>query len=208
MGNGQSELAEVLAGLIAPTRGKIVIDGRVFAKLTPEQSRRAGIAHIPENTYRHGLIADMSIAENTFLGRCNAPGQRHGALLKPGQVREAASSLVGRYGITPTNPDTLARELSGGNQQKVVVARELSWVPSIVIAAYPTRGLDLVTRRFLHDEFLKLRRKGVAVLLISADLDEVLMLSDRVLVFYGGRARGPFNLEELDRHRLGQLMTG
>jgi len=208
VGNGQSELAEVLAGLAVPTRGKIVIDGRIFTRLSPEQSRQAGIAHIPENTCEHGLIADMSITENVFLGRCNAPGQTHGVLVEPEQVRETASGLVGRYGITPADPDTFVRELSGGNQQKVVVARELSWVPSVVIAAYPTRGLDLGTRRFLHGEFLKLRRKGAAVLLISADLDEVLTLSDRVIVFYGGEARGPFDVGELTERRLGLLMTG
>jgi len=208
VGNGQSELAEVLAGLAAPTKGKVVVDGQVFARLSPEQSRQVGIAHIPENTSRHGLVADMSIAENTFLGRCHAPGQRHGALLEPDKIREAALRLVSRYGITPADPGTPVRELSGGNQQKVVVAKELSWVPSVVVAAYPTRGLDLGTRRFLHEEFLKLRRKGAAVLLISADLDEVLTLSDRVMVFYEGEARGPFDVRELDRHRLGQLMTG
>jgi len=167
-----------------------------------------GIAHIAESTQEHALIAEMSMAENTFLGRCNAPGQHCGVLLKLDEVMRAASSLASRYAIRPSDPDTPVRELSGGNQQKVVVARELSWVPSIVVAAYPTRGLDLGTRLFLHNEFLRLRRKGVAVLLISADLEEVLTLSDRVLVFYAGETRGPFRLDELSEKRLGLLMTG
>jgi len=208
VGNGQSELAEVLAGLVAPTSGRIIVGGRVFTKLTPALARQAGIAHIPENTREHALVEEMSIAENMFLGRCNAPGSGRGRLLKPKQVKETASRLVSRYEVKPSNPDTPLRELSGGNQQKVVVARELSWVPSIVVAAYPTRGLDLGTRLFLHDEFLRLRRKGVAVLLISADLEEVLTLSDRVIVFHAGETRGPFKLGELDERRLGLLMTG
>jgi len=208
VGNGQSELAEVLAGLVAPTSGRIVIDDRVFTKLTPAMARRAGIAHIPENTRENALVEEMSVTENTLLGRCHAPGLHRGALLKLKQVKETTARLVNRYEVRPSNPDTPVRELSGGNQQKVVVARELSWVPSIVVAAYPTRGLDLGTRLFLHDEFLRLRRKGAAVLLISADLEEVLTLSDRVIVFHAGETRGPFGPGELDERRLGLLMTG
>ena len=208
VGNGQSELAEVLAGFVTPTSGKIVIDGVAFTRLSPAQARRAGIAHIPENTRERALVADMTVAENAFLGRCKAPGQYCRALLKPNEFRETTSLLIRRYGIRPPNPDAPVRDLSGGNQQKVVVARELSWVPSIIVAAYPTRGLDLGTRLFLHEQFLKLRRKGAAVLLISADLEEVLELSDRVLVFYAGETRGPFDLKELDEQRLGLLMTG
>ncbi|MCK5557760.1 MAG: ABC transporter ATP-binding protein, partial [Candidatus Hydrogenedentes bacterium] len=161
-----------------------------------------------ENTRERALVADMTVAENAFLGRCKAPGQYCRALLKPNEFRETTSLLIRRYGIRPPNPDAPVRDLSGGNQQKVVVARELSWVPSIIVAAYPTRGLDLGTRLFLHEQFLKLRRKGAAVLLISADLEEVLELSDRVLVFYAGETRGPFDLKELDEQRLGLLMTG
>lgn len=208
VGNGQSELAEVLGGLIAPTSGRIMIDGRIFTKLTPALARQAGIAHIPENTREHALVEDMSIAENAFLGTCRAPRKHRGALMNLKQVRETASRLVSRYEIRPSNPDAPLRELSGGNQQKVVIARELSWMPSIVVAAYPTRGLDLGTRLFLHDEFLRLRRKGAAVLLISADLEEVLKLSDRVLVFYAGETQGPFGLDGLTENRLGLLMTG
>ena len=208
VGNGQSELAEVMAGLVAPTSGRIMIDGRVFTRLTPALARQAGIAHIPENTREHALVEEMSIAENTWLGTCKVPRRHRRAMMNLSQVRETASRLVSRYEVKPSNPDTPLRELSGGNQQKVVVARELSWVPSTVIAAYPTRGLDLRTRLFLHDEFLRLRRKGAAVLLISADLEEVLALSDRVIVFHAGEMRGPFGLEELDERRLGLLMTG
>ena len=128
--------------------------------------------------------------------------------MNPKEVKSITSVLLSRYGIRPSDPDALVRELSGGNQQKVVVARELSWVPNIVIAAYPTHGLDLGTRLFVRGEFLRLRRKGAAVLLISADLEEVLTLSDRVLVFYAGETRGPFELEGLTEKCLGLPMTG
>jgi len=208
VGNGQSELADVLGGFVAPTSGKIVIDGAVFARLSPAQARRAGVAHIPENTRERALVPGMTVAENAFLGRCEAPGQFCRALLKPKELKERASLLIRRYDIRPPNPDAPVRNLSGGNQQKVVLARELSWVPSILVAAYPTRGLDLGTRLLLHERFLRLRRQGAAVLLISTDLEEVLELSDRVLVFYAGQTRGPFDMKELDQQRLGLLMTG
>ncbi len=207
-GNGQSELAEVLAGLAVPTSGKVIINGTAFARLSPAQARRAGIAHIPENTRERALVPEMTVAENAFLGRCEAPGQHCPALLRSKELKDTASLLIRRYNIKPPNPNAPVGDLSGGNQQKVVLARELSWVPSIVVAAYPTRGLDLRTRLFLHEQFLRLRRKGAAVLLISADLPEVLELSDRVLVFYAGETRGPFDLKELDERRLGLLMTG
>jgi simple sugar transport system ATP-binding protein len=208
VGNGQRELAEVLAGFAAPTSGKIIIDDAVFKRLSPSQARQAGLAHIPENTRERALVPEMTVAENAFLGRCEAPGQYCSALLRPKELRDTASLLMRRYGIRPSNPSAPVRDLSGGNQQKVVLARELSWVPSIVVAAYPTRGLDLGTRLFLHEQLLRLRRKGAAVLLISADLEEVLKLSDRVIVFYAGETRGPFDLRELDEQRLGLLMTG
>ena len=208
IGNGQTELADVLGGSVVPTSGKIVIDGTVFTGLTPALARRMGIAHIPENTREYALIGEMTVSENTFLGQYKAPGQYHRRLLTPNELNQKTAALIRRYGVNPPNPDLPVRELSGGNQQKVVVARELSWMPSILVASYPTRGLDLATRTLLHDEFLRLRRRGVAILLISADLEEVLTLSDRVIVFYAGEVRGPFEPNQLDQQRLGLLMTG
>jgi simple sugar transport system ATP-binding protein len=204
-GNGQTELVEALAGLRGAT-GRIVLAGRDLAGCSVRERGDAGVSHIPEDRHERGLILDYSVAENLILG------QQHrftrGVTLDTARIAEHARQLIAAYDIRPADPELAARALSGGNQQKVVVAREMARDFKLLLAAQPTRGVDVGAIEFIHARLREARDRGKAVLLVSADLAEVLALADRVAVMYGGRFVAVLPRSEATPDTLGPYMTG
>lgn len=203
-GNGQSELVEATAGLRRTTEGSITI-GR--ASSDPSTVRPA-VAHIPEDRLRRGLILEFSIAENLLLGR--QAENRYGNLLhlKKDAIGKEASEMIKTYDVRPPSAELIARRLSGGNQQKVIIARELSKHASLIIANQPTRGLDISAIEFVHAQLMAQRNAGKAILLVSSDLEELLALCDRIAVMFGGEIVGLFSAKETSERELGFYMTG
>ncbi len=211
-GNGQTELVEVLTGLRKAEQGHIYVEYRDVTNLLPQQVRANGVAHIPEDRHRRGLVLDYTVAQNIVLGIHYQPPyvKRLGffdAINFP-PITEKAERLIKEFDIRPTEHDNLARHLSGGNQQKVIVARELDQNPCLIIAAQPTRGVDVGSIEFIHQRLVQARDQNKAVLLISADLDEILSLSDRIAVIYDGKIVGMLQPHEASEERLGLMMTG
>ncbi len=207
-GNGQRELLEALVGLRLACRGDVVLDGKVITHLKDRQRRECGLAIIPEDRSHEGLSRPSSILENLIATRYYAnPFSRYG-ILNFGAMRQLARRLIGQFDIRAPGEDTPISTLSGGNAQKVVIARELADQPRVLIGAQPTRGLDVAAAHFVHQELLRLRDAGTALLLVSADLDELLALSDRFMVIFEGRLIGEMTAEEATRERLGMLMGG
>ncbi|HEY8284070.1 MAG TPA: ABC transporter ATP-binding protein [Chloroflexota bacterium] len=207
-GNGQSELVDVLTGLRHATGGTVTLHGQAVTNATPRRLRDLGLAAIPEDRHARGLILDYSVANNLVLGSQDSPAVTGGWLLNPWRILDRARRLIGQFDIRGAVPATRARSLSGGNQQKVVLAREIDCRPRFLIAAQPTRGLDIGAIQFVHQQLLAERDKGVGILLVSAELDEILALSDRIAVLYEGHIPGTFTAEEATEERLGILMTG
>ena len=207
-GNGQSELMEVLAGTRPPTGGRVLLEGRDITTYDARGERDAGVAFIPEDRRGTGLVLAFSIAENTILGRERATAfSWHAFVLRLIAIRDWARKLVKEFDIRTPSVDTASRNLSGGNQQKVIVAREMGSKPKVLLAAQPTRGVDIGAIEFIHRRIVQERDEGAAVVLVSAELDEIRSLSDRIAVMYEGRIvsfEGPDTPEE----RLGLLMTG
>jgi simple sugar transport system ATP-binding protein len=208
-GNGQQELAEVVVGLRAPSVGRVLLDGMDVTGQALAERARMGIAHVPNDRRREGLVGTMSVAENFALKRHAAAPFSHGGLVAWGKVRETARDLVARFDVRTSSIDTPVGTLSGGNQQKVILARELALsVPRLVVAMNPVRGLDVAAAHFVYEQLLAVRGRGGAVLLISSELDELLALCDRIGVLYGGRV----TLSEFPREgaatEIGRMMTG
>jgi simple sugar transport system ATP-binding protein len=207
-GNGQTELYEVLVGLRAPTRGRILLAGRDVTHLSTQQRLALGFAHIPPDRIRMGLVGEMSIRENLILGRHRDPKFAGSVFLKTGEIDRQTLDLVRNFRIEPSDPAMRADLLSGGNQQKTVAARELSRDPEFVVASQPTRGLDIGASRLIHELLLRLAEDGKGVLLISADLSEIMMLSDRIGVMYRGSLGGVVERSAASEENLGLLMAG
>ena len=206
-GNGQTELIDALTGLRKPTSGSVRIGGRDLTSATAHEHLEAGLGHIPEDRQRRGLVLDFSLAENLLLHDYDkAPFSKFG-WLSPGRVLERARSLLGEFDVRGGGPRTLASALSGGNQQKVVVAREVSRDPRVLIAAQPTRGLDVGAIEFVHKRLVAERDEGRAILLVSLELEEIVSLSDRILVIYEGRIVGEYG-PDVSEEELGIAMTG
>ncbi len=207
-GNGQSELMEVLAGTRRVTAGRVLLGDRDITTYDARTERDAGVAFIPEDRRGAGLVLSFSIAENSILGRERSPKFAWNELiLKLFAIREWARRLVKEFDVRTPSIDVAARNLSGGNQQKVIVAREIGSDPKVLLAAQPTRGVDIGAIEFIHRRIVKERDDGAAVLLVSAELDEVRSLSDRIAVMYEGRIVS-FESPETPEERLGLLMTG
>src|SRR6266853_1477184 len=207
-GNGQSELVEVLAGTRTATGGKVWLADKDVTAFDARTERHAGIAHIPEDRRGAGLVLNYSIAENMILGRQrDEPFTWHHLVLLLDAIRSWATRLVKEFDIRTPSIETPARSLSGGNQQKIIVAREMASNPKVLLAAQPTRGVDIGAIEFIHRRLVKERDDGAAILLVSAELDEVRSLSDRIAVMYEGRIVS-FEPAETDEARLGLLMTG
>jgi general nucleoside transport system ATP-binding protein len=204
-GNGQTELIEAIAGL-RPATGAITLAGLDLMPLDVRRRGDAGLSHIPEDRHERALVLDYSVAENLILG------QQHrftrGAALDASRILQHARSLISHYDIRPPDPSLPARTLSGGNQQKIVVAREMARDFKVLLAAQPTRGVDVGAIEFIHARLREARDQGKAVLLVSADLAEVLALSDRVAVMYGGRIVALLPRSDASPETLGPYMTG
>jgi general nucleoside transport system ATP-binding protein len=207
-GNGQAELAGIVAGMHRPTRGAVFVDGAEVTDGGVAARRAAGLAHIPADRGTTGLVADMTIAENLALRAFDEPPLRRGPWLDAGAMETLARERIALFGIRAPGPGTAARTLSGGNQQKIVLARELGSRPAVLVAEQPTRGLDPGATRFVIDQVLAMRDAGGAVLYISTELEEALLVADRIGVMYRGRLVGLGQREDVDLSRLGLMMAG
>jgi len=208
-GNGQSELVEALTGLRRATQGEATINGTSILDKDPRQIYRLGVAHVPEDRWRLGLVLPFTLAENAILGvqRWN---EFRGPLsfLRWRRINQHVRKLMDRFSIQATGPNAPAKSLSGGNQQKLIVGRELAKDPAIIIASQPTRGLDIGAAEYIRNLLLDMRANGRAILLVSADLDEVLALSDRIAIMYEGRFMRECTPGEFSRQKIGLLMGG
>ena len=208
-GNGQTELSEALTGLRHPTGGKVTIEGKDLTGKPPRIITEAGLGHIPEDRQRHGLVLSYSIADNMALcDYYHAPFSSRG-VIQPKALDENSRKLIKAFDVRTPSPFVSAGKLSGGNQQKVIVGRELSRSNvKLVIANQPTRGLDVGSIEYIHSEIIKMRDRGVAVLLISAELDEIMALSDRIAVMYRGQIVAVVDAKKTTREQLGLWMAG
>jgi general nucleoside transport system ATP-binding protein len=208
-GNGQTELVEVLTGLRAATGGSATIDGTPLLTGDPRAAREAGIAHIPEDRQTNGAALSASINDNLIVDRYyKAPYDRNG-LLQPAAIAKNTEALIRRFNILTSNGENPLQSLSGGNMQKVIVAREFSAQPRLLIAAQPTRGVDVGAIEFIHQQLIDKRSEGLPILLVSADLQEVLKLSDRLLVMYNGHVVALFpDPSSIEEEELGLYMLG
>jgi simple sugar transport system ATP-binding protein len=208
-GNGQTELVEALMGLRKTSRGRITLIGGEITGDSPDQRIRSGVSHIPEDRHKRGLVPDFTVMENLILGSHYQPEfTKWRVALDLDQARSHAKELVADYGISTPSVGTPASHLSGGTQQRVIVAREFSRSPKLIIAAQPTRGLDVGATEYVRRKLLEMRDKGSAILLVSADLDEIWALSDRIAVIYEGKIVAVKDPEETDEQELGLLMAG
>ena len=207
-GNGQTELIEAIVGLRKPTAGTIRLKDVDITHANARKSIEAGLSHIPEDRHRRGLVLQFNLAENLVLGDHRVPPYAKAGIMKPRVITEMARTRIEDYDIRTPSESVLAGNLSGGNQQKVVVAREIGRNPDMLIAAQPTRGLDVGAIEFVHRQILAERANGKAVLLVSLELEEVLSLADRILVMYEGRVVHEFGPGEADAETLGYYMTG
>ncbi len=207
-GNGQAELVEAIMGMRPRSTGEITLHGRDLSTRTTRERRESGIGYIPEDRHRHGLLLDSPLWENRVLGhQSREPSVRHG-LVDRKAARADTERIIAQYDVRTPGPDALARALSGGNQQKLIVGREMSGDPVLLIAAHPTRGVDVGAQAAIWTHIKNARREGLAVLLISADLDELIGLSDRIEVILRGRFVGSFDPGDVTPERLGSAMTG
>jgi ABC-type uncharacterized transport system ATPase subunit len=206
-GNGQSELVDALTGLRRPTSGQVLVGDKDVTGHGARAAFDAGEGHIPEDRQRRGLVLDFSLAENIALHDYRAEPDSKFGWLFPGRLLSRAARLLKEFDVRGGQPQTPALSLSGGNQQKVVIAREVARDPRVLIAAQPTRGLDVGAIEFVHKRLVEERDEGKAVLLVSLELDEILSLSDRILVIYEGRIVAEYGPEVSDE-QLGIAMTG
>ena len=207
-GNGQTELIEVLAGLKRPTSGSVIMEGKNITSLGPRARKCLGVAHIPEDRHRRGLLLDFDLAENSILGLHRDRPVSGAVLLNRQFITQRAERLVRDYDVRPPNTELAARGFSGGNQQKLIVGREFDSKPKLILAAQPTRGVDIGAIEFIHRKIIELRDAGAAVVLVSAELDEVLSLGDRVIVIYEGRLVGEVDPRTVTEEEIGLMMTG
>ena len=207
-GNGQTELAEALTGLRPIESGRFTLDGQDLTGKTPRLITASGLANIPEDRQRHGLVLSYSITDNLVLCDYYRPPFENRGVIQQKDLDENAKKLIKEYDVRTPSPFVSVGKLSGGNQQKVIVARELSRDVKLVIASQPTRGLDVGSIEYIHKEIIVMRDRGVAVLLISAELDEILSLSDRIAVMYRGQIVETVDAKDATREQLGLRMAG
>jgi simple sugar transport system ATP-binding protein len=206
-GNGQTELVEAITGLRKPEAGRIVVGGEDVTDETARQCFDAGLGHIPEDRQRRGLVLDFSLAENIALHDYRKRPDSKWGWLYPKRLLARAGNLLKEFDVRGGGPKTPASSLSGGNQQKVILAREISRDPAILVAAQPTRGLDVGAIEFVHRRLVTERDEGRGILLVSFELDEILSLADRILVIYEGQIVGEYT-PDVTEEELGIAMTG
>ncbi len=207
-GNGQRELAEAIAGLRAVSTGSVHLDDGEITDLPPKAARDAGLAYVPEERMRDGAIGEFSVTENLMLIDHASEEFADRGFLKLGALRTRAEDLVERFAVKTPSIETSTRSLSGGNIQKLIMARELSCDPAVLVVAQPTRGVDIGAAEYIHERLVAQREAGTAILVISEDLDEVLGLADRVAVMFEGRIAAILDRDEATVERLGLLMAG
>ena len=207
-GNGQSELIRAITGLIKPKSGKVLICGEDCTRKSPREILLHGVSHIPEDRHKMGMVAKMNIRENlTLMSYDQQPFSKHGVLHWK-WIDKHATALCGRYNVKTPNVAEFAGNLSGGNQQKFVVGRELDREPKLLIAVHPSRGLDIGATKYIQSRIVEERDRGAAVLLVSTELDEILEISDRILVMYEGEVMGIVEQKDATRNGLGLMMAG
>ena len=207
-GNGQSELLEAITGM-RPYAGSITVDGKDIRGLTPGEIRKLGLSHVPEDRLATGVSRESDISDNLLVGKHkNREFTKLGFHQDRKSIREYAGKIFEKFDIRAAGVDTKVGSLSGGNMQKVVIAREFSFDSGVYIIAQPTRGVDIGAIEFIHNRILEKKEEGAAILLCSADLDEVLRLSDRVITIYEGQITGEFDKDHLEKTEIGYYMTG
>jgi simple sugar transport system ATP-binding protein len=207
-GNGQRALADVISGMVKPSAGAMTIAGTKVSRFTPAEVQALGLGRIPEDRMTTGLVTNLPLADSMVLPRIGTGAFSSKGLLRPPAIRAFAEEQIKIFDIRCPGPFVRAGALSGGNLQKALLARELAFDPKVLIAAQPTRGLDIGAARFVHEKFLELRAKGCGIVVIGEDLEELLVLSDRIAVMYDGRIAGVLDAAEATVARLGLLMTG
>ena len=207
-GNGQNDLVQAITGLSKAQAGEILINGNEITNLSPKEVIASGVGHIPEDRHKRGLILSYSLAENAILGNHYSKQFRQGLGLSYQKIREYCRKLIKEYDVRTPSEKVLAKSLSGGNQQKLIVAREIDRDPSLCIASQPTRGLDVGAIEFVHKKLVELRDEGKAVLLVSLELDEIMSLSDRIAVMYDGKIVGILDAKDATEKKLGIMMAG
>lgn len=207
-GNGQSELIEAITGLRKVESGSIAIKGKEITNWPVRRITEEGIGHIPEDRHKHGLVLDFSVRDNIVLQTYYKNPFSKKGILNFSKITEKAKALIEQFDVRTPSEQTLARALSGGNQQKAIIAREVDRNPDLLIAAQPTRGLDVGAIEFIHKKLIEQRDNGKAVLLLSLELDEILNVSDRVAVIYEGEIVAIVNAKETNEQQLGLLMAG
>ena len=210
-GNGQSELLDVLAGLLVPQEGSLQLGNRQFMGtdwLDPRTARSLGLAHVPEDRHARAMVMDFVAWESAVLGYDNLPEYSRHGWMDHGHMRVATSNLMERFDVRPRDPELVSSKFSGGNQQKLVLAREIGQAPKVLLVGQPTRGVDIGAIEFIYSQLRAMRDAGCAVLVVSSELDEILALSDRVIVMNQGRVAGELAIADCTEAGLGLLMTG
>jgi simple sugar transport system ATP-binding protein len=207
-GNGQKEFAEVLFGMRSPTGGFIQINDKPLKFGSPAASIKTGMGRVPEDRIETGLLMDLSVEENLILENHSSADLQQFGLVRSKYIQQFSDELIKRYGIITTGRDAVTKSLSGGNLQKVMLARELAGEPSLIIASQPTRGLDVGAMEYIHQRLLQERERGAGILLISEDLDEIFALSDRIVVLFEGEIMGEAPGANASREQIGLWMSG
>ena len=208
-GNGQTEFIYGLTGLEKINGGKIMLDGKDITSESIRQRSKDGMSHIPEDRHKHGLVLDYSLENNIVLQRYWQPEFQKNGFIRSDKVREYSDQLIQQYDVrSGQGSSTIVRSMSGGNQQKAIIAREIDKDPTLLVAVQPTRGLDVGAIEYIHRQIVAERDKGKAVLLVSLELDEVMNLSDRILVMYEGEIVGEFDPKTTTVQELGLYMAG
>jgi general nucleoside transport system ATP-binding protein len=210
-GNGQSELLDVLSGLLQPQSGQLTLAGEVFDAqrgLDPSTARELGLAHVPEDRHARAMVMDFVAWESAALGYDGLPEYASRGWMAHGRMRQATARMMERFDVRPRNPELRSSKFSGGNQQKLVLAREIGQSPKVLLVGQPTRGVDIGAIEFIYSQLRAMRDAGCAVLVVSSELDEILALSDRVIVMNQGRVTGELAIGDCTEAGLGLLMTG
>jgi ABC-type uncharacterized transport system ATPase subunit len=210
-GNGQSELLDVLSGLLAPEQGELQVGQRCFTPpswISTRQARELGVSHVPEDRHRRGLVLPFGAWESAALGYQDRPRYNIRGWMRQANMRQDTADMMEHYDVRPRNPALRSSKFSGGNQQKLVLAREAAPAPKVLLVGQPTRGVDIGAIEFIHGRLRAMRDAGGAILLVSSELDEILALADRVVVMNAGRVAGELAIDACSEQALGRLMGG
>jgi len=210
-GNGQSELLEILAGTISPSSGNIIYKGEDITRSSKKNARdlrKIGLGHVPEDRHRSGLVLPFTANENTILGYQDSPDYNRGTTLDKASMIKACEDHIEKFDVRPPDPNLQASGFSGGNQQKLVLAREMEQNPDVLLVGQPTRGVDIGAIEFIHKQLIKMRDAGKAILVVSVEIDEVMSLSDRIAVMFDGYIVGELDAKDATETKLGLMMAG